>query len=117
MNKKECIIIKRKNWREIKVFIMMRRVSPVLETHMTDKVNEKTGLLGPINKSGSSSSVGSNKTNKSYGSLVDNCQQAVKSFWNRSRQVWPVPLINKKIVFTIWKIFLKKQIIKPSVIT
>lgn len=62
------------------------RVPPDIEVHMADTVNEKTGLLSPINLSASSSSLTSS-ISKSYGSLVDNCHQAVKSFWNRSKQV------------------------------
>ena len=62
------------------------RVPPDIKIHMADNVNEKTGLLSPINLSASTSSLTSS-ISKSYGSLVENCQQAVKSFWNRSKQV------------------------------
>jgi hypothetical protein len=56
------------------------------EMHNENNIDEKSGLLSLIHLSASSSSLTSSIT-KSYGSLVDNCHQAVKYFWNRSKQV------------------------------
>lgn len=92
------------------------KVPPDIKIHMADddddndyELSEKTGLLSSLNKSVSSSSLTSSIT-KSYGSLVDNCQQAVKSFWNRSLQVWEFLKKNLPSISAIFSVILFNKI-------